>query len=122
MGAVYLQWGLFLEKAGREEESAAVYKKVPSNLPQFPEALFNIARLYRKLNQIDGERQAYERLRDIPEKNNSFRTSGLLQFAEIYMVKNDAERARACYQDVLQNATDDQTKKSAADRLKALQK
>ncbi|HRY29045.1 MAG TPA: tetratricopeptide repeat protein [Elusimicrobiota bacterium] len=120
VGATYLQMGQLLEKFGQEARAADVYKRVPKNLPEYAEALFNAGRCYRALNQLAGEQQAYEDLRLFAPKNDAYRTAGLLQLAEIHLTKNETAKAAEIYRDVVANAADDQSRAMAEERLKTL--
>jgi TolA-binding protein len=121
VGAVYVQMGVLLEKAGRDKDAAEVYMGVPGHLPERAEALVGAGRSYRKLNDTQGERQAYEALLEIPAEADPYRIAGLLQLAEIYMTQNQAAKAQAVYQDVARNAKDQESAALAQERMKMLQ-
>jgi tetratricopeptide (TPR) repeat protein len=119
-GSVYLQIGQILEKFAREKEAIQAYRQTPADKPEHPESLFNAARASRTINDEAGEAQAYEQLRDYPDKANPFRTAGLLQLAEIHLTRAEFGKAAEVYQDVAANAADDASKSLAQERLKAL--
>lgn len=120
-GATYLQMGALLEKAGKDQQAAETYKTVPTSLAEYPEALFNAGRCYRKINKGDEERQVYEALRGVADKANAYRISGLLQLAEIHLVKNEYDKALNVYQDVEQNASDEQSVAMAKQGIQTIQ-
>ncbi len=120
IGATYIQMGALLEKSGQDERAAEVYKSVPSNMKERAEALFNAGRCYRKLNSTESEKQVYQQLQNVADKADPYRISGLLQLAEIYLVKNDYNNARNVYQDVIQNASDQQSVAAAQQGLQSI--
>ncbi|HOW28303.1 MAG TPA: tetratricopeptide repeat protein [Elusimicrobiota bacterium] len=121
VGGIYLQMGALFEKVGQDDKAIHVYREVTSNLTEYPEALFGVARCFRKLNRLDEERAAYEQFRDVQPKNNPYRLGGLLQLAEIYIIENKLDAARATYQDVLKSNPDEQSAATAQQRLQLLQ-
>ncbi|MBI4395514.1 MAG: tetratricopeptide repeat protein, partial [Elusimicrobia bacterium] len=121
VGTVYMQMAQLLEKTGQDEKAAALYRKVPGNLAERTEALFNAGRLYRKLNNANAEKQVYEETQAHSVKNDAYRIAGLLQLAEIYLTQNDKARALAVYQDVAQNAADEASAAMAKEQIQALQ-
>jgi len=121
IGAVYTQMAGLVEKSGDLKKAAEAYESVPSNLPEYPEALLNAGRLYRMLNDTEGEQRIYEKLQRLPKKDDPYRINGLLQLGEIYMTQNQGEKALAVYQDVAKNATDEQSAALAQERIGQLQ-
>ncbi len=121
VGATYLQMGQLLEKFGQDERAAAVYRRTPRHLAERPEALLSAGRCLQRLGNTEGEKQIYEELALHPAKDDAYRIAGLLQLAEIYLTQNQTAKAAAVYQDVAQNAADEQSAALAKERLQGLQ-
>jgi TolA-binding protein len=121
IGSVYLQLGQALEKAGNLQEAVAALQRMPANRPEYGEASFNAGRIYRKLKDPAGEKQAYEKLKTMGVKNDAYRISGLLRLAEIYLSESEVEKAKSLYVDVAQNASDPASANLAQQQIQALQ-
>lgn len=120
-GAAHLQMASMMEKAGDFERAGASYEAIPSNRGEYPEALFSAGRCYKAAGLTDKEAAVYQRLGQIPAKNDPFRIAGLLQLAEIYLTQSALDKALVVYQDVAQNAADAQSANLAKDRISTIQ-
>jgi hypothetical protein len=60
-------------------------------MPEYPQALYLLARLHKSLSEPAGERQAYQALLKVPAKSDPYRIAGLLALADIYLAANDAD-------------------------------
>jgi tetratricopeptide (TPR) repeat protein len=95
-GRVVYSTGQFLEKVGQESRALEAYRRVPPKLPEYPQALYLLARLHKSLSEPAGERQAYQALLKVPAKSDPYRIAGLLALADIYLAANDAEGPWRC--------------------------
>jgi|GEM_PF-2507710 len=121
VGAAWIQLGQFLEKYGRESGAIEAYTRVTNERPEYPQALYFLAKLYRILGDSKGERNAYERLQKVQAKNDPYRISGLLGLADLAVAANDAQEAMAVYRDVAKNATDQASRELAEKQISAIQ-
>ncbi|MBK8576080.1 MAG: tetratricopeptide repeat protein [Elusimicrobia bacterium] len=120
VGASYIQLGQFLEKVGQESRALETYRRVPPKVPEYPQALYLLARLHKSLSEPAGERQAYLALQKVPAKSDPYRIAGLLALADIYLAANEADPALALYADVLKNASDDANRSLAQQQISAI--
>lgn len=121
VGAIYVQLAQFLEKSGENMKAVEAYMRVPAKYAEHPEALFSAGRVSRKINHLEGEIEAYKRLQAFSNKNDPYRIAGVLQLAEIYLTQSNLEKAMKLYEDVIQNAADQQSLQLAQEQLKILQ-
>ncbi len=120
VGAAIIQLGQFLEKVGQESRALETYRRVPPKRPEYPQALYLLARLHKSLSEPVGEKNAYEQLIKVSAKSDPYRIAGLLALADIYLVANDAEGALSVYGDVEKNATDEASRGLAQQQLAAI--
>jgi len=121
INAVWLQMGSLLEVQGKRAEAARVYAKVPSNAPEYPEALYHKALLHEQAHNPTEARATLETLRNYPEKKNQYRVAALVKLSELYEQEGvPAAKLRTLYEDLRTSTSDPEISKQAAQRLQEL--
>src|SRR5205085_1170360 len=121
INAVWLQMGALLEVQGKRNEAVRVYAKVPSNAPEYAEALYHKALLYEQARNPTEARATLEALRTFPERKNQFRVAALVKLSELYEQEGaSAAKLRSLYEDLRTSSTDPEIAKQAAQRLREL--
>lgn len=120
LGTAYLQLGQFLEKLGQEQKAAEIYRQTPPRRAEYPEALYNVARVFREIKNAPEEQKAYESLAALPNKSDPYRIAGLLQWGDLLVLQGKLPQAAGAYKDVVKNAADAESRGRAQEQLTAL--
>jgi TolA-binding protein len=97
---VQMQIGQLYESAEDYMKAVETYKKVPMDEQDVFEATFNMGRCYEKLKAPTEQKKAYETLRRLSPKDNTFRLAGLALLGEIYEREGEIAQAIAIYSDI----------------------
>ena len=117
-----LQMGEMKEQSGQAMEAIKYYEQVPASAEEFYQAHYQAGVIYGRAGMTDKETQTYEKLLNVPGKDNPYRISAISHLAEIYISQGKAKKALNVYQDVAKNATDDTALNNANSRIEELQK
>ncbi|HNC75060.1 MAG TPA: hypothetical protein PK362_09290, partial [Elusimicrobiota bacterium] len=92
----------------------------PPQRAEYPEALYNVARVFREIKNAPEEQKAYESLAALPNKSDPYRIAGLLQWGDLLVLQGKLPQAGAAYKDVVKNAADAESRGRAQEQLTAL--
>ncbi len=117
---VTMQVAQLYEDAEDYLKAVETYKNVPLNDPDVFEATFNMARCYEKLKAPTEQKKAYETLRTLSPKDNTFRLAGLALLGEMYEREGAAGAAAAVYADIASFSTNAEWRSIAQQKVKEL--
>jgi TolA-binding protein len=121
INAVWLQMASLQEVQGKRADAIRTYAKIPTNAPEYPEALYHKSLLYEQAHNNVEARGALEDLRNYPEKKNQFRVAALVKLSELYEQEGaPAAKLRGIYQDLKASSGDPEIVKQATLRLQEL--
>ncbi len=120
VGPTVIQLGQLMEKMGQDERAAQAYRRVPVSRPEYAEALYHVARVYREIKNAAEEQRAYEDLQALTAKADPYRVSALLQLGDLYVLQGQLPKATAAYKDVVNHAADPDSRERARGQLAAL--
>ncbi len=123
LNAVWLQMGSLLDVQGKRMDAVKAYARVPSNAPEYPEAMYRISLLYEQEQNL-GEAKSYlEAVRGWPEVKNEYRMAALIRLSEIYEQEGaPAAKLKPLYIEIRAATNDPEIAKQAALRIQELSK
>ncbi|MEK7381755.1 MAG: tetratricopeptide repeat protein [Elusimicrobiota bacterium] len=105
---VWFQIATRREAEGKLPSALAAYVHVPAHDPNYPQALFSMARLHEKLKQVDLAIAGYRKLASAGRPpDNPLRLRGLARLGLLYELKGQAQQAVSIYEQVLHLAKGD---------------